>query len=207
MAKSPCVSEALMNRLYDGDLPQNEQSRLKKHIERCPACREHWDALVQGERFLEQALAVSKVDKSTCYDEETLAAYVDESLPQHEMDRVREHVSQCSACNQLVLRVRYLGALWAKAQAQPTAEAAASQVLHVLSRLPDVADRIGAWVGERAGRAIAFVDEITLPCFEPHQLAVQRLAAETGEGYGRQGLHEPDSPFDRASTLVWSRCV
>lgn len=196
MAKHECLSEANMNRLYDGDLSAGERSALEEHLKECSACRERWDEFVQGEELIMQELAPTEIDTSGCPGEDTLAAYADGLLPQEETTRVREHLEECPVCKQLVLSVRLGTSLWYEHKLEPSTENLAPGVLDILSRLPDAADRVRRWLQAKQQLAVSFMEDVMLPCFEPRPLAAQRLAAETGEGFKRQRLEQPDSPFE-----------
>lgn len=191
--KGECISDTLMNQLYEGVLPDEERARVEWHISRCAACQERWEAFLEGERLLEEALVPREVDTSDCPDDETLAAYVEEALPSTEMETVREHVRRCAVCGHAVLSMRHLTARWFEEKEAGASLAAGT--LELLSRVSDVAERAKRWFQQEEQRAFAFLDEVQLSLFEPRRLAMQRLAAETGEGFGRQVFEQPGTPF------------
>lgn len=191
--KADCVPDTLMNRLYEGEVSDEQRAKLEQHIERCASCRERWESFVEGERLLEEALVPKELDTSACPDDETLSAYVDGALPSAEMEAIRKHVRHCATCGQAVLAVRDLTATWF--EEQEAGAALATGTLELLARVSDVAEKVRRWYREEERRVVTFLDEVRLSLFEPCQLAVQRLAAETGEGFDRQTFEQPDSPF------------
>ncbi len=89
-----CPEPAVLSELADDAARHPSAAR---HAAECPRCA----AVVAADRLLAGAIA-----NNTCPDAETLAAFVDETLPPERLDRTAAHVLACEPCREVVGWIR-----------------------------------------------------------------------------------------------------
>ena len=86
-----------LSRYADGASPRPEAKLVARHLSSCDACT----ALLEQERDLADAFG-----KLTCPDPETLAQFIDETLPGDRLEAIAGHVLGCDPCQDVVTWTR-----------------------------------------------------------------------------------------------------
>jgi anti-sigma factor RsiW len=163
-----CLDIDMLCRHLDDDLDAQMQTRVVEHLNTCQSCadrlqrlREH-DAIL---RTLPNTSSVAAEKTMACCKAEDLSAYVSDTLPATEAQRIEQHLGTCDACLSEVMgmhRTRQL--LTRDALATPPAHLVATVQQGFVEPQPaTMVERLGTLIVQVAADGLTFIQALLVP--------------------------------------------
>jgi len=97
-----CLTGETLSRLADGELPEEEAERAKRHLSKCRSCRRRHEKVQRTDSVLRESFSTAmriRIESSEeCISPRKLTAYFRNGLSPQERTEVETHLSQCSYC-------------------------------------------------------------------------------------------------------------
>lgn len=120
---SPCPAPAVLEEYALNRLSAAKAATVAAHLRECSDCCDEVTTLrSEGDRLAEALIALGEAPAGSCRDDECLARYIDNTLPQDERDVSEQHLASCRRCQRrLVALYREYKAVLHEAEHAPGA--------------------------------------------------------------------------------------
>jgi len=125
-----------------------------------------------------------------------MARYLDDRLDGTEKQEVEDHLSQCSQCREQVRSADQLAEAYGREGQKWWSQYVGHQVMTLVAKVPEAAEQLKAAIHAPTPFVKPSGTPVCLPLLEPSQRATQPLAADTGEGFSEQRIHQHQPPFE-----------
>jgi predicted anti-sigma-YlaC factor YlaD len=120
-----CLDLSLLSLFLDHELGEEEQEKIRQHLEHCPECRTKGEHLAGAEKMVRTALTRPQPQPSPqtpsqeCLSPELISAYVQRVLFAEEGVRVEKHLQNCNRCLTEVMEAFQISSSLASVKREP----------------------------------------------------------------------------------------
>ncbi len=101
-AEYDCLTDETLSRMTDGELPEEEAERARRHLSGCLSCQRRHESMQRTDSVLREsfstAMRIRIQSSEECVSPRKLTAYFRDGLSPQERTEVETHLSQCSYC-------------------------------------------------------------------------------------------------------------
>jgi len=189
--RTACPDFSLLSQFLDHELEEEEDKKIRQHVEACPECRAQVGGIERAEGTVRAELAKSparlslRKSSQECLSLEIVSAYVQRVLSAEEGVRVERHLQACNACLSEVMEAVRISSSLASAKREPVPTTLKARVASLWESPPvkEKAVSLSRLVIQISKKGLRLLEQhLALPLLDVQEILVPMPAYRSEEG-------------------------